>query len=58
MITTAPLTPEKKNEILAAIYKRQLGDDEYPRIVIATSYHGDEEAYLIEMAKQYGIPLS
>lgn len=51
------LTPEQANKIWQAINLARQTDDRDPYEVIITTYHGDENKYLSDMAKWLNVRL-
>jgi len=55
--TERPLTKEEKETIYGSIHRNMKPDDRAPKEVIAETYGGDEQRYLLAMALMYGIRL-
>jgi len=53
--TSQKLTEEQKSKIWGVINKNQCSDDRDPKEVIRENYKGNEDAYLIDMAKWHNI---
>jgi len=51
------LSEEKRKEIFAVIYEKMFNDDKDPIQVIEDSYHGDEDRYLLVMARRYNVQI-
>ncbi len=56
-MTNKPLTLLEKQRIYDAIDTNKTESDKDPCEIIATTYNGDEEKYLRDMAKWLGVTL-